>query len=289
MIRLLIKTHNITGHKYFCKTIKENPYTYKGSGVEWKKHIKKYGYDVTTEIYYETENECDELYNKAVEFSKENNIVESDKWANQVPETGCSFASGLPIGYKHTDSTLEKMRESALKRNPMSDKTKEKISNAHKGKQLSQEHKDKIKKRINELDYKTTDEMKKYLSDIQKGKKLTEDHLENLRAAHSKRKGIKTGPMSDEHKKNLSESKKKKFVKTEVQCPHCKLVGYISPMKRYHFDNCKENPNIDPAILDNRKHKKKREYKTKECPHCGLIGKGSQMTVHHFDNCKEKK
>lgn len=41
------KIHNKTGLKYFGKTT-QNPYTYQGSGKRWKNHIKKHGYDVTT-------------------------------------------------------------------------------------------------------------------------------------------------------------------------------------------------------------------------------------------------
>lgn len=83
---LYIKTHNITGLKYFGKTIKD-PITYTGSGKYWTNHIRKHGYDVTTEIvgYYTTELECT---NAATQFSNEHNIVESSKWANLMPENG---------------------------------------------------------------------------------------------------------------------------------------------------------------------------------------------------------
>ena len=29
----------------------------------------------------------------------------------------------------------------------------------------------------------------------------------------------------------------------KIQCPHCNKIGGISPMKRWHFDNCKERKN----------------------------------------------
>ena len=28
--------------------------------------------------------------------------------------------------------------------------------------------------------------------------------------------------------------------KRKIECPHCTLIGSISNMKRWHFDNCKE-------------------------------------------------
>jgi hypothetical protein len=77
---LYIKTHNITGLKYFGKTIKD-PFKYKGSGKHWCAHLEKHGCDVTTEIlgYYTNKEEC---MNAALEFSDKNKIVESSDWAN---------------------------------------------------------------------------------------------------------------------------------------------------------------------------------------------------------------
>lgn len=77
---LYIKTHNVTGLKYFGKTIKD-PLKYNGSGKYWCAHLKKHGYDITTEIlgYYTNKEEC---MNAALEFSDKNKIVESSDWAN---------------------------------------------------------------------------------------------------------------------------------------------------------------------------------------------------------------
>lgn len=78
------------------------------------------------------------------------------------------------IGYKHTslyekryriiNETKEKIRLKVKnkKRNKCSDETKEKISNAHKGRKFSLEHKEKI-------------------SNAHKGKKLTDEHKKNIK------------------------------------------------------------------------------------------------------------
>jgi len=96
LITLYIKIHNVTGLKYFGKTVSKDPFKYRGSGKYWKKHIKKHGYNVTTIILgtYESEHDC---YEAAMAFSKENNITESSEWANLQDENGMS---GAPIGHK---------------------------------------------------------------------------------------------------------------------------------------------------------------------------------------------
>jgi hypothetical protein len=83
---LYIKTHNITGLKYFGKTISD-PHKYKGSGTRWLNHLSVHGNNVTTEIlgYYEVLEEC---INAALDFSERNKIVENEDWANLVIEDG---------------------------------------------------------------------------------------------------------------------------------------------------------------------------------------------------------
>lgn len=85
-IYLYLKTHNKTGLKYLGKTVND-PYTYKGSGKIWKHHIKKHGYDVTTEILLETEDET-ELRETGLKYSELWNIVESKSFANLKSEDG---------------------------------------------------------------------------------------------------------------------------------------------------------------------------------------------------------
>lgn len=45
---LYIKQHNKTGLLYFGKTTRQDVEKYRGSGVHWKRHIKKHGNDVST-------------------------------------------------------------------------------------------------------------------------------------------------------------------------------------------------------------------------------------------------
>jgi len=99
---LYIKQHKITGLKYFGKTTK-NPLLYLGSGKHWKRHIKKHGEKNVETVWYQLFTNKDELLEYALNFSKENNIVDSKEWANLKEE------NGLDGGFdKHTKESNEK-------------------------------------------------------------------------------------------------------------------------------------------------------------------------------------
>ena len=46
-------------------------------------------------------------------------------------------------------------------------------------------------------------------------------------------------PKSAAHKENVSMALKGKKKRT-IECPHCSILGSVSNMKRWHFDNCKK-------------------------------------------------
>ena len=87
MIYLYVKTHNVTGLKYLGKTVSADPHSYPGSGTRWKRHIKKHGNDVTTEILLASSDK-EELKETGLFFSKLWNIVNDKNWANIIPESG---------------------------------------------------------------------------------------------------------------------------------------------------------------------------------------------------------
>lgn len=112
---LLVMEHNITGLKYFCKTtLLDRVHRYKGSGVVWTKHMREHGFDVKVGLlgFYIDEDRC---LNAAKTFSIENNIVDSDEWANLVIETGRMGASMIGernpfYGKKHSPEVIQKIR-----------------------------------------------------------------------------------------------------------------------------------------------------------------------------------
>ena len=92
-IYLMVKTHNTTGLKYLCKTKQKDPHKYKGSGDYWIPHIKKHGYDVTTEILKECSSN-EEIKQWGLHYSELWNVVNARDdngrklWANLKPESG---------------------------------------------------------------------------------------------------------------------------------------------------------------------------------------------------------
>lgn len=150
---LYIKQHRITGMKYFGKTTKD-PYTYNGSGKLWIRHIKKHGKENIetiwiSEPYYDTS-----IIETAIEFSIENNIVESKEWANLQYENGMDgWTPGTKLseehkrkisigitgnkngfyGKTHSDATKEFLRQINLGK-VVSDETKKLLSIKTSGK-----------------------------------------------------------------------------------------------------------------------------------------------------------
>lgn len=105
---LYVKEHNQTKLKYFGKTTQEDPFKYKGSGKYWKRHLKIHGNDVSTKIigYYTDANECN---NKALNFSKDNNIINNKEWANFREEDGFSGGNSTSGTKWITNGKIEKL------------------------------------------------------------------------------------------------------------------------------------------------------------------------------------
>lgn len=199
---LYIKQHRITGLKYFGKTTKseEDMLKYLGSGTYWKNHIKIHGKEHVETIWYRLFDNVADLTEFALSFSLENDIVNSNDWANLIVENGLD---GSNIGAKHSEETRAKISESktgipfsedhrnnlkeALKTRDFSyitDEYKAKLAAA--GANISEEtrakrsasHKGKIK----------TPEHLAKIAAANRGKTLSEEHKQKIRDAHARRK-----------------------------------------------------------------------------------------------------
>ena len=222
-VTLYIATHNITGLKYFGKTTRyfnsgDLQKSYHGSGTYWRNHLKKHGNDVSMEIFQICsliENEIDFVTPIAIRFSKENDIVRSNSWANAKIEDG--FEGGSLQGELHPCFGKS-----------LSAEHKKSVSDTNKGKPKSEEHKQKLREAATGRILSNETKLKLSITSSGErngfyGKHHTEETKEKLKY-----------PKSDETKKKLSISAKEKLI-----CPHCGLAGGKSAMKRWHFDNCK--------------------------------------------------
>lgn len=110
MIHLYVKQHNVTGLKYFGMTKSKDPIKYPGSGLHWKRHCKIHGKsDITTTIVGSYDNKDIEIAREfAIKFSADNNIVESEEWANLIVE---DLNNGFR--YDRKDPEIQKKRVAA--------------------------------------------------------------------------------------------------------------------------------------------------------------------------------
>jgi hypothetical protein len=160
----------------------KNPYKYGGSGVYWKKHLKAHNTkinEIKTLILFETSN-YSELCERGRYYSELYDIVNSNEWANLIPETGDNSV----LGMKHSEETKKKISDIHRGRfcgekNPMfgklvSEETREKISKSNTGQKRTEETKNKIRNKLignkNTLGFKHSEESLLKISNSNKGK-----------------------------------------------------------------------------------------------------------------------
>jgi hypothetical protein len=207
---LYIKQHSITGLKYFGKTT-QDPYTYNGSGKHWTNHIKVHGKEHIVTLWVSEPYTDTSIAEFALKFSAENDIVNSDEWANLIPENGLD--GGSEKGRKLTDETKAKLRK------PRSEETK-----ANMRKSRSEET--KAKQSVGQTGKKRGPYKKSGKPRSDKGKPRSEEAKANMRK-----------PKSEEHKAKISAGNKGN-PQPQITCPHCGKTGG-NAMKRWHFDKCK--------------------------------------------------
>ncbi len=242
------------GLNYLGKTV-NNPFIYKGSGKIWKLHLKKHNIkseDIKTIILFES-FDLNEIKEKGLYYSDLYNIVESDDWANLIPESGEGVLAGTILTEEHkrkigiatknrppySQETREKLRI-AKTGTILSEETKQKISRAHKGKvsyyptqeikdKISQSHKGKTKKGVDVI---SIDGTEKYPSVRELAKILNVNEITlsaHLRKKSNKypykyvegyipraRKSKNKIVVSEETKEKIRKSKTKKVINTET-------------------------------------------------------------------------
>ena len=169
---------------YFGKTSKDDPFKYTGSGVYWKKHLKKHGNHIETTIIgnFNDEKLCSEM---ALKFSKDNDIVKSKLWANLREENGFD---GAPLNHPGHIFTQEQ---------------KEILSKHSKNMWNNDEFRDKMKRIHKSL---WTDERKLLNSNIMKEKWTDErkqKHSQKIKGNPGSKK-LKGVPKTKEHNERVS-------------------------------------------------------------------------------------
>jgi hypothetical protein len=111
----------------------------------------------------------------------------------------------------HSSETKQKMRQSAINRNTISDETRQKMSISQKNRKRKP----------------FSDEAKQKMSIAKKGYIMSTETKEKLRISSTGRKH------SDDTKKKMKKPKR------IIHCPHCNKQGGEPQMYQWHFNNCK--------------------------------------------------
>lgn len=260
-IYLYKKTHNITGLKYLGKT-KQDPIKYQGSGVKWRHHIKKHGYNVTTEILKECETN-EEIKYWGLYYSNLWDVVNAKDstgkktWANLKLEEGDG-------GFILSRKSIDKRTETRRLRGNLNTNTPESIAKGIATKKAngtygisystSESAKKAVATRIrNGNNYQTQESINKTLESKRKNGTLNSSSPASIAKANATKVKNGTNKRSKESiEKQIStiaanggriqteETRRKlRIPKKRLVCPHCNKEGGNSQMKRWHFDNCK--------------------------------------------------
>lgn len=199
------------GLKYLGITSK-NPYIYKGSGKYWKRHLRKHGFkciDISTDILLKTTDK-NIISFWGMYYSKIWNIVESEDWANLIPESG-EFST---LGYKQT---IEARYNISIKNKgkKRSKEQSEYLSKIRIGRKLS---KDTIIKISNSNRGKMrTPEVIEKLRIVNTGRKHTEEWVLKMRKIHTGNKYQLGKHPSEETKQKISLGNLGKIVSLETR------------------------------------------------------------------------
>lgn len=194
--RLMIKRHLITGLRYFCKSTVGKYEQYKGSGRYWNRHIEKHGTKhVITEWASEPFIDPAEIEEFAVLFSELNDIVKSNKWANEKPENGLDGGGPGP-GEEGAKKLRARFNDPEWK--------------ATTGKVKAEKALAGFIKTTSDPVWQATVKVEGYSksSATQRGKSKTDAHKENIRKAQLANGGNGPATHTEETKRKISEAGK---------------------------------------------------------------------------------
>ena len=204
---------SILGLKYLGFT-SQDPFLYGGSGKYWRLHIKKHNiksFQIKTDILIKTNN-IDMIKFWGLYYSKLYNVVESDDWANLMPESGESVCLGRIVSDEQKFKMSKIMAGKGLGKT-LSLETKIKI--AAKSRLLKHTNEAKIKIGISKLG-------NKYCL----GRKLTNENKQKLIIANTGR------ILSKDSKDRISKAKRGKL-NLKKRIPIIQLDSFDNVIKEW--------------------------------------------------------
>ena len=225
IIYLYVKTHNKTGLKYLGKTTRSDPHAYEGSGTYWLRHLKKYGYDYSTEILQECQSnkevrEWGMYYSNLYDVVNAKDEHGNKTWANLKPEYGDGDDS-------------ETARRKALKR--ISEGTHNFQGESNPSRRLVKEGTHNFQGARNPNHQKIKDGSHPFLG------KNNPVHALYATGSHYVQTEEFSKLMSEVQRRELAKGVHplQKGNRPKGICPHCGKKGDLYVMKRWHFDKCK--------------------------------------------------
>lgn len=179
---LYCHTNKINGKKYFGITSQYPDKRWaNGNGYRTKyfyNAIQKYGWDNFEHEVLISDLSCDEAKRLEVEYIKKYHtcIYDDECWGYNA-----TFGGDGALGYKHSEETKEKFRNRVVSKETR-EKISQSVSNANKGRIVSEETKIKISKA--ETGKIVSDETRQKISKAQIGRKLTEEWKLNISKQH---------------------------------------------------------------------------------------------------------
>jgi hypothetical protein len=228
---LYVKTHNITGLKYLGFTTQQDYHRYTGSGTRWLRHLKKHGFDYSTEILYEGIDK-DELQHLGEYYSELYDVGRQKSWANLKPERGEGGA------FTATPESIKKVLETKKKNGTLNTNTPENrikaINTRHRNNTINTNTKESIAKGIytkskNGTLARSDECIEKMINTRKSNGTVNTRTFDNI---EKQRKTILDTGNNNFIKNNPSKQKK--------ICPYCNQeTASGGSFTRWHGDNCK--------------------------------------------------
>lgn len=313
--KLLLKTHFDTGVNYLCVTKRKDFVVYPGSGIAWKRLLAKYPEsEILTNLLYSSDV-LQEFNIVCLYYSCLLDVVNSNAYANLVPEQGYQNLDGksnlnlwwefasedqkAPVIEKRTKNMINTVQSSGRTLMEEARQASREFARENGYENVSQipEIKEKTKKSRIETLLKLygVDNSTKIPGVADKIKKLRVDTLNEKygvdhplqipgmgKLVHEKRTktllekyGVENPSQIPEFKEQISKSISQSMKNREIR--KCKYCSFESKNNTFHEKYyCKEN-------------KDRTEPEKKVCEHCSKVCSSANYSRWHGDNCKHNK